>query len=93
MFDLLLQVVDVALTFVLLAEFLLDCLHLLAQIELALRLLNLVLHFGLNLVTQLLNFQLLRQVLVNLFQADTNVRRFQYFLLVLGRKRRQRATR
>ena len=85
-----LQLIDVALAFVLLTQFLLDGLHLLAQVVLALRLLHLVLHFGLDLVAQLLNFQFLRQMLVNLLQPNVDVRGFQYFLLVRGRKRRQR---
>ena len=68
-FDLLPQFFDIALVFVLLAQFLLDGLHLLAQVVFALRLLHLVLHFGLDLVAQLLDFQFLRQVLVDLLQA------------------------
>ena len=69
----LLQLFDVALAFVLLAQFLLDGLHLLAQVVLALRLLHVVLHFGLDLVAKLLDFQLLGQMLVDLLQAHAHV--------------------
>ena len=72
-FDFLLQVFDVALAFVLLAQFLLDGLHLLAQVVLALRLLHAILHFALNLVAQLLDFEFLRQVLVDFFQTDVDI--------------------
>ena len=68
-FDLLAQLFDLALALVLLAEFLLDGLHLLAQIVIALRLLHLVLHFVLDLGAQLLHLELFRQVLVELLQA------------------------
>jgi hypothetical protein len=56
----LLQFLSVPRAFVLLAQFFLDGLHLLAQIVFALGLLDLVLHFGLNLIAQLLDFQLPR---------------------------------
>ena len=81
-FNLLPQLLGVARGFVLLAQFLLDGLHLLAQVVLALRLLHAVLHFALDLVAQLLNFQLLGQVLVDLLQAHMNVGRLQHVLLV-----------
>ena len=74
----------------LLAQFLLDGLHLLAQVVLALRLLHPILHFALNLVAELLNFKLLGQVLVDLLQANINVGRLQHVLLVARRERRQR---
>ncbi len=89
-FDLLPQLFGIARGFVLLAQFLLDGLHLLAQVVLALRLLYAVLHFALNLVAQLLNFQLLRQVLVDLLQPHLDVGRLQHVLLVARRERRQR---
>ena len=89
-FDLLPQLLGVARGFVLLAQFFLDGLHLLAQVVLALRLLHAVLHFALDLVAQLLNFQLLGQVLVDLLQPDVNVGRLQHVLLVAGGQRRQR---
>ena len=89
-FDLLPQLFGIARGLVLLTQFLLDGLHLLAQIILALRLLNAVLHFALDLVAKLLNLQLLREVLVDLLQADVDVGRLQHVLLVAGRERRQR---
>ena len=76
--------------FVLLTQFLLDGLHLLAQVVLALRLLHPVLHFGLDLVAQLLDFEFLRQMLVDFFQPHADVGGFERVLLVGGRKRRQR---
>ena len=88
-FDLLFQIFDVALAFVLLAEFLLDGLHLLAQVVLALRLLHAILHFALDLVAQLLDLEFLREVLVDLLQPHVDVERFQRVLLVRRRKRRQ----
>ena len=72
--------------FVLLAQFLLDGLHLLAQVVLALRLLHAVLHFALNLVAQLLHFQLLRQMLVDLVQPHAHVGGLQHVLLVARSK-------
>ena len=72
-----LQLFGVARAFVLLAQFLLDGLHLLAQVVLALRLLYPVLHFGLDLVAQLLDFEFLRQVLVDLLQTHPDVGRLQ----------------
>ena len=89
-FDLLLQFFGIARAFILLAQFLLDGLHLLAQVVLALRLLYAVLHFGLNLVAQLLNFQFLRQMLIDLLQPHPHVGGFQRVLLVGRRERRQR---
>ena len=67
-FDLLAQLLDVALALVLLAQLLLDGLHLLAQVVVALRLLHLVLHLGLDLGAQLLHLDLLGQQLVQLLQ-------------------------
>ena len=83
-FDLLPQFFGIARGLVLLAQFLLDGLHLLAQVVLALRLLHAVLHFALDLVAQLLDFQLLRQVLVDLLQANVDIGGLQHFLLVAG---------
>jgi hypothetical protein len=71
--NLLPQLLGVARGLVLLTQFLLDGLHLLAQVVLALRLLHAVLHFALDLVAQLLDFQLLGQMLVDLFQPHANV--------------------
>ena len=67
-FDLLAQLVDLALALVLLAQFLLDGLELLAQVVVALRLLHLVLHLGLDLGAQLLHLDLLGQMLVQQLQ-------------------------
>src|SRR5579862_6351195 len=88
--DFLAQLFGVARGFILLAQLFLDGLHLLAQVILALRLLYAVLHFALDLVAKLLDLELFRQVLVYLFQANTNVGRFQHILLVARRERRQR---
>ena len=85
-FDLLFQIFNVALPFVLLTQFLLDGLHLLAQVVLALRLLHAVLHFTLNLVAQLLNFEFLRQMLVDLLQTHVDVERLQRVLLIRASK-------
>ena len=49
-----------------------------------------VLHFALDLVAQLLNFQLLRQVLVDLVQTHLDVGRLKHVLLVFGGQRGQR---
>ena len=87
--DLLPQVFGVARAFILLTQFFLDGLHLLAQVVLALRLLHPVLHFGLNLVAQLLDFELFRQMLIDLLQPHPDVGGFERVLLVGGRKRRQ----
>ena len=86
--DLLLQVFYIALAFILLAQFLLDRLHLLAQVILALGLLHAVLHFALDLVAQLLHFKFLGEMLVNFLQAHANVEGFERVLLVGGGERR-----
>ena len=83
-FDFLAQFLGVPHAFVLFTQFFLDGLHLLAQIILALGLLHPVLHFGLNLVAQLLNFQFLGEMLIDLFQANANVGGFERVLLVAG---------
>src|SRR4029077_14296022 len=80
----------VTLAFVLLAQFFLDRLHLLAQVILALRLLHTILHFRLDLVPQLLHFQFFGQVLIDFSEAHADVARLQRLLLVGGRKRWQR---
>ncbi len=80
--DLLAQLFDFALAFVLLAQFLLDGLHLLAQIVVALRLLHLVLDFVLDLGAQLLHLDLLGQMLVEQFEPVGDAGRFQQLLLV-----------
>ena len=67
------QFFGVARAFVLLTQFFLDGLHLLAQVVLALGLLDAILHFRLDLVAQLLDFQLLGQMLVDLFQTHPDV--------------------
>ena len=73
---------DVALPFVLFAQFFLDGFHLLAQVVLALRLLHPVLHLALNLVAQLLNFELFRQVLVDFLQSRPNISCLERVLFV-----------
>ncbi len=88
--DLFLELLGVALGFVLLAQLLLDRLHLLAQVVLALRLLHAVLHLGLNLVAELLHLQLFGQVLVDLLQPQVDVRGLQNLLLVARGERGQR---
>ena len=64
-FNFLTQLFGVASTFVLFTQFLLDGLHLLTQVVLALGLLHTILHFRLDLVAELLNFQLFGEMLVN----------------------------
>ncbi len=91
--DLVLQLRDVLLRVVQVAELLLDRLQLLAQVVIALRLLHRILHLGLNLVAQLLHLQLLGQVLVDALQARGHIRRFKQLLLVRRRQKRQAATR
>ena len=66
-----------------------DGLHLLAQVVLPLRLLDLVLHLGLNLRTQLLDLKLLGQVTVNHLQSALHVISFEDLLFVFGRKKWQ----
>ncbi len=88
--NLLPQLLGITRGLVLLTQFFLDGLHLLAEVVLALRLLYAVLHFALDLVAQLLDFQLLRQMLIDFLQAHVDVRGFQHVLLVACRKRRQR---
>ena len=67
-----------------------DRLHLLAQVVFALRLLHTILDFRLDLVAQLLHFQLFGQVLIDFFQTHTDVARLQRLLLIGRRKRGQR---
>ena len=88
--DLLAQLVGLALALVLLAQLLLDGLQLLAQIVVALRLLHLVLHLGLDLGAQLLHLDLLGQVLVQQLQPLHDARRLQQLLLVVGGQEGQR---
>ena len=83
-FNLLPQLFCVALAFVLLAQFLLDGLHLLAQIVFALTLLDSVLHFRLNFVSQLLDFEFFGQMLIYLFQPHANVGSLECVLFVSG---------
>ena len=88
-FDLLPQFLDVLLPLVQFADFLLDGLQLFAQVVIALRLLHLVLDFGLDLVAQLLDFGFLGQMLVDALHAQHDVRRLQQFLFVGGGQERQ----
>ncbi len=87
--DLLAQIFDFALAFVLLAQFLLDGLHLLAEIVIALRLLNLILHFVLDLGAQLLHLDFLGEVSIQELEAGGNSRSFKQLLLVFGGQERQ----
>ena len=91
-FDLLPQLLDILLALVQLADFLLDGFQLFAQVVIALRLLHLVLDFGLDLVAQLLDFGFLGQMLVDALHAQHHVGRFQQFLLVGGGQERQRGS-
>ncbi len=91
-FDLLPQLLDILLALVQLADFLLDGLQLFAQVVIALRLLHLVLDFGLDLVAQLLDFGFLGQMLVDALHAQHHVGRLQQFLLVGGGQERQRGS-
>ena len=70
-FQFLAQVIHVARRLVAFAQFFLDGLQLLAQIELALALRELPLHLRLNAAAQLEQFQLARQVAVDLVRAAT----------------------
>ena len=88
--DLLAQLLDLALALVLLAQLLLDGLELLAQIVVALRLLHLVLHLGLDLGAQLLHLDLLGQMLVQQLQPRRDAGRLQQLLLVVGGQEGQR---
>ena len=89
-FDLLPQLFDILLAFVELADLLLDGFQLFPQVVIALRLLHLVLDFGLDLVAQLLDFGFLGQMLVDALHAQHHVGRFQQFLLIGGGQERQR---
>ena len=82
LFDFLAEFLGVASALILFTQFFLNGLHLLAKVVLALRLLNSVLHFRLDLVAELLNFEFLRKVLVDLFQPNANVSCFQHVLLI-----------
>ena len=81
---------DLALALVLLAQLLLDGLHLLAQIVVALRLLHLVLHLGLDLGAELLHLDLLGQQLVQLIEPLDHAGGFEQYLLVVGGQEGQR---
>ena len=77
------KLIDLALTFILLAQLLLDGLELLAQVVVALRLLHLVLHLGLDLGAKLLHFDFLGQVLVQQLQPINNAGGLEQLLLVV----------
>ena len=66
--------------FVTLAEFLLDGFELFAQIEFALALRELPLHFGLDLLAQQQQFHLAGQLLVDVFEALDGVVLLEYCL-------------
>ena len=82
--DLGLEVGDVLLGVVEVAEFLLNRLQLLAQIVVALRLLHGILDLVLDLVAELLDFELLGEVFVDALQAGGDVGGFEELLLVGG---------
>ena len=88
-FYLFLQLFGITLSLILLAQFFLDGLHLLTQVVLALRLLHLILDFRLDLVAQLLNFEFLRKMFVDLLQPQLNVGDLQDLLLVRRGERGQ----
>jgi len=67
----------------------LDGLHLLAEVVLALGLLNAILNLGLNLVAQLLDFEFFREVLIDLLETDANIRGLKRLLLIGGGERGQ----
>ncbi len=87
---LLAQLFDLALALVLLAELLLDGLHLLAKVVIALRLLNLVLDFVLDFGAELLDLNLLGQVGIDQFEPGGDAGGFQQKLLVIRSQERQR---
>ena len=87
-FDLLAQFLDFLLL-VGLAQFLLDGLHLLAQVVLALALRDLVLDVGLNLGAELQHFHFPRQLPVQALQAHFQIEALQQFLLFRAGKRGQ----
>ena len=84
------QLLDIALAVVAFAELLLDRLHLLAQVVIALGLLDLVLNLGLDLVAERLNLDFLREVLVDALQALQDVGGLEQFLPVRGSEEGQR---
>ena len=79
---------NIALTFVLFAEFFLNGFHLLTQVVLALALLDAVLHFRLNFVAKLLDFKFFSQVLIDFLQPNSNIGRFERVLFIGSRERR-----
>ncbi len=85
LFDLLLQLVDLVLAFVLLAELLLDRLHLLAQVVLALGLADLVGDLRLDLAGDLLQLELAGDDLDQLLHAVLDVVALEQADLLLGR--------
>ena len=91
-FNFLPQLLDILLPLVQLADLLLDGFELFAQVVIALRLLHLVLDFGLDLVAQLLHLGFLGQVLVDALHAQQHIRGFQQFLLIGSGQERQRGS-
>ena len=81
-FDLLAQLVELALLVVAFPELLLDGLHLLAQVVLALVLLQLRLDLALDLVADLQHLQVLDQHLVQALEPGAHVERLQHLLLL-----------
>ena len=91
--DLLAQLVDLALLVVALAQLLLDRLHLLAQVVLALVLLQLALDLALDLAADLEHLEVLDQDLVDALEPRADVERLEQLLLLRGVERRQAARR
>ncbi len=87
--DLLPQLIDLALALVDFAQLLLDGLQLLAQHVLPLRLAELLLHVGLDLLAELKDFPLLQKLLHQPAHPQANVQGFQKLLLHLGGERGQ----
>ena len=89
--DLLLELVVLALLVVAVAQLLLDRLHLLAQVVLALVLLELGLHLVLDLAADLEHLEVLDQDLVDAVEADAHVEGLQELLALRGVERGQAA--
>ena len=88
-FDLLAKLFDFRLAVVGFAQLLLNRLHLLAQQEFALALVDLLLHLFVNLVAQLQNFAFLRELAAQGSQALADAEGFQQFLAQHRAERRQ----
>ena len=90
LFDFLAQLVDFGLAVVGFAQFLLNRLHLLAQQEFALALVDLLLNLVVNLVAQIEHFAFFGEFADQRFQALAHAESLQQFLADHGAQRRQR---